>query len=220
MDTRMKIGDTSTGGFIQGYAAIWDVKDLDSDRIRKGAFARAISNQISQGKVPFMARHFADGGDTTEAIGQIVEAREDDVGFWIKAKLFNTATAQNIRVGVREAAAMYGMSVGWRNVDGGFKELPEGGGYEFTEMNLKEVTITLRPAQEDTVGLMQAKNDRIARLEQAIAELQERVGSGVAPVDSDNPAEGDGEDHHPKAAKSLDDGEARRRKMILARLRR
>jgi len=169
-----KVSDSSTNGEITGYAAIWDVRDLDGDIIRRGSFKRAIDNQLAAGKVLLLVKHMRDGGDTTSAIGEIAEGKEDEIGFWIRAKLFATQAAQDIRQGVVEAPQAYGMSVGWRDVQGGKTPLSDGMGYQYTEMNLKEVTLTLLPAQEDTLGTVRGKSEAESLREQ-IKELAERL---------------------------------------------
>ena len=171
-------------GFIEGYAAIFDIVDLDNDIIKAGAFKRSIDNQIAAGKVLLMSRHFAHGADSGEAIGKIVEAKEDQTGFWIKAKLFESQHAQETRSKVMDAPDAFGMSVGWKNVEGGFKRREgEERGFEFTEMNLREVTLTLNPAQSDTIGSVSAKtaeeakahNERFDLLEQRMIDIEKRV---------------------------------------------
>jgi len=192
--------DSFTNGEISGYAALWDVQDLDGDVIRKGAFARSINNQINAGKVMLMARHFRDGGDAMEVVGKIVEAREDNVGFWVRCKLSGSGVAQKVRDDVILAPEAYGMSVGWKNVENGYAPLAGGKGFEYTEMNLKEVTITLRPAQEDTVGTVKAKSElaveeRLARIEAALEQLnhkdaaQDSEDAGLAVEDKSEDAE-------------------------------
>ena len=152
-----KVSDSTDTGFISGYAAIWNVTDLDGDVIRPGAFARAMENQIASGNVALMVKHFALGGDVTESIGSIIEAREDEKGFWVRAKLDGSPLSQEMRQKMSINPKIFGMSVGWLPMDKGWRPLPEGG-REFTEMNLKEVTLTLLPAQQDTLGTVEGKD--------------------------------------------------------------
>lgn len=181
-----KVSDSESMGFIEGYGAIWDVRDLDGDIIRRGAFKRAIDNQISAGKVLLLVKHMRDGGDTTSAIGEIVEAKEDEIGFWIKAKLFSTQQAQDIRQSVIAAPRAYGMSVGWRDVQNGKRPLSDGMGFEYLEMNLKEVTLTLLPAQEDTIGTVRGKSEA-EDIREAIKKLEERLAALESKGETDTP---------------------------------
>lgn len=169
-----KVSDSGTAGEITGYAAIWDVRDLDGDIIRRGSFKRAIDNQLAAGKVLLLVKHMRDGGDTTSAVGEIIEGKEDEIGFWIRAKLFATQQAQDVRQGVIAAPRAYGMSVGWRDVQGGKVPLSDGMGFEYREMNLKEVTLTLLPAQEDTIGTVRGKSEAEA-IREELKKLMERM---------------------------------------------
>lgn len=170
-DARLEAkNDSTTAGEISGYAAVWNVIDADRDRIRPGAFKRSIGNQVAQKAVPLMVRHFRDGGDAMESVGVIVEAREDDFGFWVRAELDGSAASQELRKKVVKNPGIFGMSVGWINTADGFRPFPEGG-REFFEMNLKEVTCTLLPSQTATMGTLRGKsmdetlNEILARLE-------------------------------------------------------
>jgi hypothetical protein len=161
--------DSGTVGEITGYAACFGIKDADGDIIRNGAFKRAISNQIAQKAVPLMVRHFRDGGDSMESVGVIVEGREDDFGFWVRAELDGTAKSQELRQKIIKNPAIFGMSVGWVNTVDGFRPFPEGG-REFFEMNLKEVTVTLMPAQTATLGTLSGKS-----LDETLMDIQRRL---------------------------------------------
>jgi HK97 family phage prohead protease len=169
-------GDSTTNGEVTGYAAIFGVRDLDGDIIRPGSFKRSIDNQIQAGKVLLLVKHMRDGGDTTSAVGEIIEAKEDAIGLWIRCKLHATQQAQDIRAGVIESPGAYGMSVGWRDVQGGKVPLSDGMGFEYTEMNLKEVTLTLLPAQEDTIGTVRGKSEA--------QELRDLITSVIGRLDA------------------------------------
>lgn len=178
----------SNNGEISGYAALWDVQDLDGDVIRKGAFARSINNQITAGKVMLMVRHFRDNGDVMESVGKIIEAREDNVGFWVRAKLDSTQNAQELRDKIILSPNAFGMSVGWRNAENGFSPIPGGKGFEYTEMNLKEVTVTLKPIQDDTIGTVKAKSaDNLEdRIVQAVLDRLENRDESQNSESTDN----------------------------------
>jgi HK97 family phage prohead protease len=163
--------DSTTGGEVCGYAAVWDIVDADNDRIRHGAFKRSIGNQIAQKSVPLMVRHFRDGGDSMESVGVIVEGREDDFGFWVRAELDGSAASQELRKKIVSNPGIFGMSVGWTNTANGFRPFPEGG-REFFEMNLKEVTVTLMPAQQATMGTLRGKS---VNIEEVLLNIQGRL---------------------------------------------
>ena len=216
--------DSNSTGEISGYASVWDVPDLDGDVVRKGAFGRSINNQIAAGKVMLMARHFRDGGDAMEVVGKIIEAREDNVGFWIRAKLSSSSVAQKLRDDILLAPEAYGMSVGWRNVAGGYQPLASGTGQEYTEMNLKEVTITLRPANEDTIGTVKAKTveaieERLDRLEGMIEKLSTPVEPVTTTAESTVEEKTDAVDSGEVAAEDTDSDDVQYMETLLSLVR-
>jgi HK97 family phage prohead protease len=87
---------TDDPGWIEGYLATFGDVDQLGETFAPGAFARTLQC-VKNGDVPFMARHFAEGGDVLEAIGTITQAREDARGLWIHADLYPTQLAQDVR---------------------------------------------------------------------------------------------------------------------------
>jgi len=186
-------GDSYSNGSISGYASVFLVQDVVQDVVMPGAFKRAIDNQIQARSVPLMVRHFRDGGDVMESIGVIVEAREDDIGLYIVAELDGTTASQEVRAKINANPAIFGMSIGFMNNGEGVKVRPDGS-RELHEINLKEVTITLMPANESTLGTLRAKredpklNELLARLDALEAKVNESVkpdASALKPVASD-----------------------------------
>jgi len=200
--------DSNTTGEICGYAAVYNLRDADGDIIRPGAMKRAISNQISQKAVPLMVRHFRDGGDAMESVGVIVEAREDDFGFWVRAELDGSGASQELRQKVCKNPEIFGMSVGWVNTSDGFKPFPEGG-REFFEMNLKEVTVTLMPAQQATLGTMRGKS-----MEETLKDILERLDALEGKATTEEPDEDAQEDTPAVDVQSLLDAAAERERII------
>ncbi len=139
-------------GEIAGYASVFDNVDSQGDIIRKGAFARTIAERVAAGKVLLMARHFAHGGDVAEAIGIITEAKEDDKGLWIRAKLYASPMAQDIRAKIQLSPNAYGMSVGYSVLQSTPLYAKDGSesGLELRELKLYEVTVTAVPANDQT----------------------------------------------------------------------
>lgn len=163
-----KAGDGT--GFISGYASVFDIVDRQGDIIKKGAFARSINNRVSQGKVGLYVTHLKHGGDVKEFIGEIVEAKEDDFGLWINVRLSDSQTAQETRSKVIDSPNMFGLSVGFEVVKEGAKKIDTG--FEFTEVILREVTITAVPANESTNAV--AKND-VETLREVVDTLRKQV---------------------------------------------
>jgi len=136
--------------YIEGYLAVFDNVDQGGDRIIKGAFAKSIKERVRAGKVPLMVKHFAYGGDVTDAIGLITEAREDDYGLWIHADLSSVQLAKDTHTKITEGI-VWGMSVGFQLLR--YEEVREGDDWilELKECRLVEGTVTVRPMNEEAV---------------------------------------------------------------------
>lgn len=222
-DPQMSSKDEGNGQ-ITGYASVWDVVDAQGDIVRRGAFTKTIQERVSARKVPLMVRHFAHGGDTTEAIGEIAEAIEDDVGLFIVADLYGAVVAQETRAKIKASPNIYGMSIGYEVVQAKAIADTKGEmttGKELTEVKLYEVTITAVPANEMTSA--SAKTDgptpaveiegikgRIEALEARISELAKKPEGTQAPA----PSKDDGQ--AVKAAIHLLQERCRRQKRVLA----
>lgn len=169
-------------GEISGYAARFDNVDRQGDIIRKGAFKKSCSERVRAGKVLLMARHFAHGGDTAEAIGLIAEAREDDKGLWIRAKCYNSQLAQETREKIKSSPNAYGMSVGYQTVRANQLYGKEGEvtGFELMELKLYEVTVTAVPANEETTAEAKSAASPALTLEAVQQEVQRQVAAALA----------------------------------------
>lgn len=139
---------TEGSGYVEGYASIFNVVDLQGEVVLAGAFKRTIKERISAGKVFLMSKHMSEGGGTYETVGVISEGREDNVGFWIHADFFDTPEAQAVRVKTCNKISKFGFSIGGaariepRKVDGMIVTA-------LTEVKLNEVTVTPFPACDD-----------------------------------------------------------------------
>lgn len=171
-------------GIISGYASVWDITDHHGDIVRKGSFAKSIKERVAAGKVPLMARHFKYGGDVNEAIGVINEAVEDEHGLYISAKLYDTQLAQEIRAKIIDSPNMYGLSIGYMHTKNGAKKI-KGGGYEYTDIKLYEVTVTVQPANEATVAMAKTEQGLIEKLRNELGSLRDKVEELQAKVSPD-----------------------------------
>jgi hypothetical protein len=136
--------DGDTGEFT-GYAAVWNNVDLQGEVIRVGAFKRTLNAKVAARKVKLMVRHYAHGGDTTEVVGTVVEAKEDDYGLWIRGKFSSIPRAQETRTLIQEGH-LDGLSVGYFPVRGRRAKVAGKQVVELLELELAEVTITPKPA--------------------------------------------------------------------------
>lgn len=174
-----KRDDDSEFGRINGYAAVFNNVDLQGDIIRPGAFARTVNERVVAGKVVLMTRHFAFGGDTSEAIGLIDRAEETAKGLKISAKLFGDARSQEAREKVKQAPNAWGMSVGFKTIRSADNRDKSGEiiGKELLELALYEVTLTLVPANPKTTA--DAKTE-IEALRRRVEELE---NGKIAPIE-------------------------------------
>lgn len=106
----VKAVDEATG-VIEGYASTFNNIDLGGDMVMPGAFKKTIRE--NKGKFPILDSH-----DMRKQIGWNLEAREDDVGLWVKGKLDieNNQDARAkfslIKMGL-EIKAKPGLSIGY-----------------------------------------------------------------------------------------------------------
>lgn len=146
-------GDDKDGGTLSGYASVWGVKDLEHDIIRKGTFAKTLSERVAAGRVPLMTRHLAHGGGPKDVIGWMTDkSKEDDVGLWAEFKMLATPAAQEMRALAKsslEAGYPFGLSVEFLPVVVADRE--EGKGHLVSEAKLLQVTLTPTPMNEATV---------------------------------------------------------------------
>jgi len=179
--------EKSDAGWLEGYAATWDNIDLSGQVMVKGCFARSIKEAVAAGKIKLMSRHFKEGGDAFECIGTITEAKEDDVGLWIRAEFAGTADAQSIRTKVVEGHVK-GLSVGFmplryeiRNTeseDGSVRDV-----VAHLESKLVEVTTTVKPVN-DMAEIVAAKSIPAA----AHGSVAQTIGKSISASSAVAPA--------------------------------
>src|SRR4051794_36411853 len=66
---------------IEGYGAVWQGLDKDNENFLRGAFRDTLPTFLSA-QAPLLFVH-----DGTKGLGRVLEAREDDKGLWIKARV-------------------------------------------------------------------------------------------------------------------------------------
>lgn len=187
--------DDTDPGWIEGYVAVFGNVDLMRERIMKGAFAKTLKEKVKSGKVPLMVRHFAHGGDVMEVIGQVTEAKEDDHGLRIKARLSKVATAQDVRTKILEGLVS-GLSVGYRVIQYSISE--EGGKsiYNLLELTFEEATVTVKPVNE-LAGITSSKAqepdlaDRLLKIEQQLGLTPGKTTEGSPAPSEDASSQAD-----------------------------
>jgi len=113
-----------------GYAALFDRPDKGGDIIRKGAFARALS-QV--GEVPLLWQHKAGA-----VIGRVEHLSEDERGLRVIASVADGRASRLLGGGKVD-----GLSFGYR-----VREAKSAGGLrELVELDLVEVSLVANPMQ-------------------------------------------------------------------------
>jgi len=153
LEAKAKAAD-APHGTIEGYASQFDVVDHQREIVRKGAFAKTINEAGAH--IVLSAKHFARGGDIEHAVAAIVELREDEYGLKFRANFFKDEASQYIRqkvLDLRAAGVKVGSSIGYIPVKWGYitDETSKSQLIEHTEIALKEITLTLSPANEGAV---------------------------------------------------------------------
>jgi HK97 family phage prohead protease len=97
--SKIELAKEQPAGGVAGYAYTWQDKPVRDMVIKRGAFAKTLSEGVPLGKVKLTADH--DDG-TGGLIGTLTAAVEDDYGVLITAKYSAVQKAQDIRVQVDE----------------------------------------------------------------------------------------------------------------------
>jgi HK97 family phage prohead protease len=117
-----------------GYAALFDKRDSGRDVIRKGAFARTLSERAKP--LPLYWQHRPD-----QRIGWIETVAEDDRGLRVVAAIDNP---QGGAAAALKRGAVTGLSFGY--TARAFSQ--DGAGRELTEVDLFEVSLVTHPMQD------------------------------------------------------------------------
>lgn len=142
-------------GEFTGYASTWTVDggpDRHGDTIRPGAYADVVK-RINNGAVsiPIMAGERHADLSPTVAVGRIIEAREDNIGLWVRARFAPDEFSQTIRR--KTLSGALSMSIG--AVDVGW--IPTATGKEIRSLDLIHVMLTSTPANRSAI-IMTAKS--------------------------------------------------------------
>lgn len=149
-ETELKfLGASDDEGTIEGYASIFGDVDSGNDRVRKGAFAKALKSR-SSARIPMFFGH----AHSSVPIGVWTEIKEDAKGLRVKGKLLlaNSPEARQVR-DVLLAKGEMGISIGYRTINRAYitpdgKEHADwmsGAVRELRELDLREISLTAMP---------------------------------------------------------------------------
>lgn len=150
VETELKfLGAGDEEGTIEGYASIFGDVDSGNDRVRKGAFAKALKSRNSS-RIPMFFGH----AHASVPIGVWTEIKEDAKGLKVKGKLLlaNSPEARQVR-DVLMAKGEMGISIGYRTISRAHIT-PDGKEHadwqpnavrELRELDLREISLTAMP---------------------------------------------------------------------------
>ena len=137
-----KVSDIDKGSrIVKGYFASFDTLDSDNDVIRKGAFAKSISergvNSTGNRKIAHLRNH-----DWEHQIGKITELFEDDYGLGFVSKMGNSTKGNDALLDYQDGILIE-HSIGFNYIGDKMKYIEESiysdsGHYDINEVKLWE----------------------------------------------------------------------------------
>ncbi len=120
---------------IEGYASLFDQRDLASDLVRRGAFAASLLSRGARG-IRMLFQHQA-----SEPVGVWDSIREDARGLYVRGRLFADGPVGRTAFALVSRGAIDGLSIGFRTI----RERKSASGRELLEIELWEVSIVTFP---------------------------------------------------------------------------
>ena len=94
--------------FIQGYASLWGVADLNGDVVQAGAFADSLAKTGAEG-VRMLNQH-----DARAPVGVWEQIVEDARGLFVRGRIEDWSAEARFAGALSRAGAMDGLSIGYR----------------------------------------------------------------------------------------------------------
>lgn len=162
-------GDDRPAGFVSGYASVFERTDLSGDRIRAGAFARALRER-GPGGIRMLWQH-----DPAQPIGVWTKLVEDARGLYAEGRLvLDTAQGRDAFALLRQEA-LDGLSIGFRARHS--RPLRDGGARRLLlDIDLLEISIVTFPMQE-AARVREARGDLLPRFADAARRIAEATFS-------------------------------------------
>ena len=124
-------------GQISGYASLFDVKDQNSDVVRRGAYAQSLAALAREGRqVKMLWQH-----DPNQPIGIWNHVTEDDKGLRVQGRILSELATGQEALALINAGAIDGLSIGYRTKRA--KNRPDG--RDLIELELWEVSLVTFP---------------------------------------------------------------------------
>jgi HK97 family phage prohead protease len=139
MPCEFKEIDQDDDGSFEGYASVFNNKDLGNDVIRRGAFLESISERSPKG-VKLLYQHKSD-----EPIGVIDSLEEDSKGLKIKGRLAMGTQKGKEVFELMKMGALDSMSIGYRLKPDGYKYDPKEKRRIIKSVDLMEISLVTFP---------------------------------------------------------------------------
>jgi HK97 family phage prohead protease len=138
-DCELKQVGTDDEGAFEGYASIFNNKDLGNDVIKYGAFANSIKNRNPK-NIKLLYQH-----KTDEPIGVIEYIEEDKKGLKIEGRLAMGTQKGREVFELMKMGAIDSMSIGYRLNPDGYKYDPKTRKRSIKEVDLMEISLVTFP---------------------------------------------------------------------------
>jgi HK97 family phage prohead protease len=136
-------------GELEGYVSVFGNRDKGGDVVLPGAFKKTLADW-SRAKQPLPL--IADHNLTTDGvIGSVVQAKEDQVGLWVRARFSSDPKAQSVRMKMLEGH-IKGMSFTYDAIKHYFGQQAGKSVRFLQELKLFEATVTPFPMNDFTLA--------------------------------------------------------------------
>ncbi len=134
-----ELKEVSDEGVFSGYASVFDVVDLQDDKVEKGAFENTIKNKMPA----ILWQHNA-----SDVIGVCEKIEEDTTGLYLEGRLLLDIEKAHEAFILLKNRAIKGLSIGYNAVQWEWRE--EDGRYIriLKELDLWEISLVTFPANE------------------------------------------------------------------------
>ena len=139
LECEYKEMDTDDDGSFEGYASVFNNKDLGNDVIRQGAFTKTITGRKAS-SIKLLYQH-----KTDEPIGVIDSLEEDKRGLKIKGRLAMGTQKGREVFELMKMGALDSMSIGYRLQPDGYKYDDKNKRRVIKEVDLMEVSMVTFP---------------------------------------------------------------------------
>lgn len=139
MPCEFKEIDQDDDGSFEGYASVFNNKDLGNDVIRRGAFLDSIAERSPKG-IKLLYQHKSD-----EPIGVIDSLEEDSKGLKIKGRLAMGTQKGKEVFELMKMGALDSMSIGYRLKPDGYKYDPKDKRRIIKSVDLMEISLVTFP---------------------------------------------------------------------------